>query len=77
MEEHYRTIQPIILAIVVLCVFVVTSIVFCLFDSLARRQQQKVMTTTRRQNLIVSSLFPKNIQEQIISEMELSKAGKA
>ena len=81
MEEAYRTKKPIWYAVVVLCVFLSTSLYFLFFDSLVKKRQNKVMATAIKQNAIVSSLFPKNIQAKMMAEVEanhtLSTVGKA
>ena len=47
--------------LVAVSIFLFMSIGSIFFDWVVQRQQDKVMTTARKQDVIVSSLFPKNI----------------
>lgn len=79
-ESAYESQKPVHYALVVLSVFVCTSMLFFLFDFLMTRQRNRVMDTAKKQNAIVSSLFPKNIQAKMMQDLEnnkLSKIGKA
>ena len=82
LEEEYSSAQPIYFALIVLSVFFVTSILFCLFDRIQTRQRNNIIQTAKKQNLIVSSLFPKSVQAKIMEQVDaetskLSKVGKA
>ena len=81
LEDLYRSNEPVLFATVVLGVFLLTSLLFLLFDCMVQRQQSKVVSTALRQNAIVSSLFPKKVQEQMLAEVDAknraSNTGKA
>jgi hypothetical protein len=61
-EEQYLTETPIYYMVIVLAIFVATSVSFLIFDCLVTRRQKSLMTTARKQNAIVSSLFPVSLQ---------------
>ena len=67
-EGHYRTSKPAIYTGIVLCVFLVTAVVFLLYDYFVQYRQNKVMATAKRTNAIVSSLFPKNVRDRIMED---------
>jgi hypothetical protein len=73
--------HPVWYTVVILSVFAATSILFVLFDCLVQRRQARVVLTAMKQNIIVSSLFPKNIRakmmEQVGQNNKLSSHGKA
>ncbi|KAL3941971.1 MAG: hypothetical protein SGARI_000417 [Bacillariaceae sp.] len=77
MEAGYKTSKPIAYAMVVLLVFITTVIAFILFDCLQQRRQKHIVATARRQNLLVSALFPKKIQDQLLEELKDNEAAKA
>ena len=58
-----------------------TSLLFLLFDWFVRRRSDQVMKAALRQNAIISSLFPKVVQQQMMAEVDenhkLSRMGKA
>lgn len=70
MEDAYRTNVPIFSAMVVLLCFAFTSFAFIAFDCMQQRKQRHLVNTARRQNLLVSALFPKKIQNQLLEEMK-------
>lgn len=76
MEAAYKTNEPIIYASVVLVCFLFASFAFILFDCVQQRRQRHLVNTARRQNLIVSALFPKKIQNQLLEEMKENEAQK-
>ncbi|CAB9505204.1 Receptor-type guanylate cyclase gcy [Seminavis robusta] len=54
---------------VVLC-FVVTTIVFMMYDCLVQNRQKKVMKSAKRTNAIVNSLFPANVRDRLLEGIE-------
>ncbi|KAG7348833.1 family 3 adenylate cyclase [Nitzschia inconspicua] len=80
-EQNYTTKQPLYYTLVVLSIFLFTILAFCGFDWLVQRKQSIIMNTALRQNALVSSLFPKNIQKQLMEDMDAeavkNKTGKA
>ncbi len=79
-QSNYTTIDPLIYTLVVLSIFLFTVLAFCLFDCLVHRRQTIIMNTALRQNALVSSLFPKSIQKQLMEDYEETlnnRTGKA
>lgn len=87
-EDSYKTNQPLLFSLGVLFIFIFTTLIFLVFDCLVRRRQNELVDTARKQNAIVSSLFPKSIQQKLMGETkkdafdsknngDKKKAGKA
>ena len=70
----YSTHNPVIFPIVLTSVFLFTALVFFLYDCMVQRRQTMVMATASRTNALVSSLFPKAVQERILDDAQ--KAGE-
>jgi hypothetical protein len=72
--------EPIYFTLVVASVFLSTALIFLLYDYLVKTRQQKLMSTAKRTNALLSTLFPKDVQEQLLQEAEkehlLQEAGK-
>jgi hypothetical protein len=80
MEQEFDSQRPLGLAMAVVAVFLVTVVLFFLFDIIMTRQRNAVMENAKKQNALVSSLFPKSIQDKMLQEAEESKlnnVGKA
>jgi hypothetical protein len=80
-EQNYATDEPLLYKIIVLAIFFLTILAFFVFDCLVQRRQSSIMNTALRQNALVSSLFPKNIQKQLMEDIDAeavkNKTGKA
>jgi class 3 adenylate cyclase len=63
--------------LVVIAIFLTTSISFLLLDWLVTKRQKALITTARKQNALVSSLFPKSIQKKLIEDMEEEEKEKS
>lgn len=61
---------------IVLSFFAVTCCGFLLFDARVFSRQRQLMETANKQNAIVSSLFPKSIQKQLMEDMAAEEANK-
>jgi class 3 adenylate cyclase len=55
---------------------VVTGCGFLIFDQRVFSRQQQLIDTATKQNAIVSSLFPKSIQKQLMEDMETPEGSK-
>jgi class 3 adenylate cyclase len=77
LEEYYNTNDPLTYATVMALVFVVTSVVFLLYDCLVERRQRVVMDSAAASTAIVSSLFPKSVRERLMHKEEQSLKDKA
>ena len=62
--------EPIYFTLVVASVFLLTALIFLLYDYLVKTRQQKLMSTAKRTNALLSTLFPKDVQEQLMQEAE-------
>ena len=70
LEDVYLSNQPVIYAIAVAIIFVFTAFVFLVYDWAVQLRQNKVLKTATRTQAIVSSLFPKHVQERIFKDVE-------
>eukprot|EP00980_Cylindrotheca_fusiformis_P026136 scaffold15462_cov109-Cylindrotheca_fusiformis.AAC.2 len=65
LEQSFRTSNATLYTIVVVVIFVFTSLVFLLYDYFVRRRQTKVMERIIRQDKIVSNVFPTAIRDRL------------
>lgn len=76
-KATYESNEPLVYAMMILGVFFFTAMVFVIYDCAVQRRQNLVMATAKRSHLIISSLFPRNIQERIMEEVvEQEKQGR-
>lgn len=68
MRMNYETYMPFLFAGIVLMVFLSTTLVFFMYDCSVQRRQAKLTATAKRTKAIVSSLFPKSVQERILQD---------
>jgi Adenylate and Guanylate cyclase catalytic domain len=64
--ESQRSSMPLYMTLVVLFVFLFTSILFLFYDRLVERRQNLVVERFLRSTAIVSSLFPQNIVDRLL-----------
>jgi hypothetical protein len=57
-EDQYKSNDPIYYMLVVIAIFVATSLSFLIFDWLVTKRQRALVTTAKKQNALVASLFP-------------------
>jgi hypothetical protein len=57
-ESRYKSNDPIYYMLVVMAIFLATSLSFLIFDWLVTKRQRALMTTANKQNALVASLFP-------------------
>lgn len=70
MMDAYTSKSPVYYAVAVAIIFVFTAGVFLVYDWAVQLRQNKVLKTATRTQAIVSSLFPKNVQERIFKDVE-------
>ena len=70
LENDYESRDPIIYAIVVATIFVFTTFVFLVYDWAVQRRQWMIIRAARKTQAIVSSLFPKNVQDRIMKDVD-------
>jgi hypothetical protein len=75
-KSSYQSEKPVLYATAVVCVFLFTAVVFVIYDWLVSRRQNMIMITAQRTNAIVSSMFPKNVQERILEQAENKGQGR-
>jgi Adenylate and Guanylate cyclase catalytic domain len=76
-EESYESNNPLYYMLFIFGIFGLTSMAFLLFDCLVRKRQKALVHTTKRQNALVSSLFPKSVQKQLLEDLEEGKWNKS
>jgi hypothetical protein len=69
-QEQYLTKQPLIMTIVVIFIFVLTSVIFLIYDYLVHNRQNAIMTFAQQSGRIVNSMFPSGVQERLFSSNE-------
>ena len=69
--DAYHTNRPAIISMLIVLIFLFTSLAFMLFDCLVTRRQARLLNTALRQNAIVSSLFPKSVHKKLMEEAEV------
>lgn len=74
-EEQFRNNDPWAFALVIVGVFVFTSLVFAIYDFLVARRQHIVMNRAVASSAIVSSLYPSQVRDQIYNETEKNTKG--
>ncbi|KAG7371467.1 adenylate cyclase [Nitzschia inconspicua] len=74
-EEKYHTAQPIWFSVMVASTFVFTAMVFLVYDILVQKRQKKLLSSAKRSHAIVSSLFPKEVQEKLMNQVDDENSG--
>ena len=70
LKNDYESRDPIIFAVVVAMIFVFTTMVFLVYDWAVQRRQWMIIRAARKTQAIVSSLFPKNVQDRIMKDVD-------
>lgn len=65
LKENTSSNEPILYSIAVASIFIVTSLVFLIYDLAVGSRQRKVMARVMTQDKIVSSLFPPTIRDRL------------
>jgi hypothetical protein len=69
--------NAIVATAIVVIIFFVTGTVFLLYDYVVQLRQEKVMKTATKTQAIVSSLFPKSVQDRMMKHVEEELADEA
>ncbi|CAB9515758.1 Receptor-type guanylate cyclase gcy [Seminavis robusta] len=69
-SEPYFTDNPKIYMAAVVSCFLLTTVVFIIYDCLVQKRNRTVMHTANRTSQIVSSLFPSNVRDRLMEEIE-------
>ena len=75
-EDQYVSSTPLIYTISVLCIFVFAGIVFITYDCFVEVRQRLVMRNALRSGAIVSSMFPKEIQQRLMQQEQEERKRK-
>ena len=63
--EHCSDQASVIFTVIVVCIFILTVAVFCVYDCKVEDRQRVVLKKAERSTAIVASLFPTQVQEQL------------
>jgi hypothetical protein len=66
--DSMKSNNPIYFTLTVVFIFLLTSIVFVLYDCLVQKRQKKVMTSAQQSNALVSSLFPAQVRDRLMGD---------
>jgi hypothetical protein len=69
-HKVYETNEPILFSMMIFVVFFFTTMVFVVYDCTVQRRQNTVLATAKRYDSIISSMFPKNVQQRIMEEAQ-------
>ncbi len=64
--KDYNNYFPLVITMTVAAVFILTAAVFILYDMMVEKRQRMVLDTAKRSTAIVSSIFPKNVRDQLM-----------
>jgi hypothetical protein len=65
-DKYHNNNFPLIMTLTVAAVFLMTATVFYFYDMMVERRQKVVLDTAQRSTAIVSSIFPKNVRDQLL-----------
>ena len=65
-DDYHNNAFPLIITLTVAAVFLMTAAVFYFYDVMVERRQKVVLDTAQRSTAIVSSIFPKNVRDQLL-----------
>jgi hypothetical protein len=68
-KSKFYTNQPIVYALAVVACFVMTTFFFLIYDFLVQRRQDMVMASAQKTNAIVASLFPENVRDRLLQDI--------
>jgi hypothetical protein len=71
--DYWKSNDPVSFTLAVVSIFLLTSIVFVLYDCLVQKRQNKVMTSAQQSNALVSSLFPAQVRDRLMGESQNTK----
>ena len=73
MEDDYTTMTPIIFTVVVVSVFLFTSLVFITYDRLVAHRHKVVNKTAVKSTAVVQSLFPEQVRDRLYESNDKKK----
>lgn len=69
-QHPYNTNKPAVYTTVAVLAFFFTAVIFLLYDCMVQYRQEAVMDAANTTNAIVQSLFPSNVRDRIIRDVE-------
>ena len=72
-EKAYLGREPLTYTVAIVAAFLVTALVFIIYDCFVERRQLFVLAAARRSNQIVNSLFPENVRDRLLVESSSPK----
>jgi hypothetical protein len=74
-KKQFETMRPIVYPFLLSGVFVFTAVIFALYDLTVQRRQETVMASATKTGALVSSLFPKEVQERMLRDEKQDEEG--
>jgi hypothetical protein len=72
--DFFHTKTPLHFTLSVVCIFfLITSMVFVIYDCFVQKRQDKVLTSAQQSNAIGSSLFPAQVSDRLLGEGQLDE----
>lgn len=68
MEDDIKGIVPLLFLFATICIFVLTGVIFLVYDMLVSFRQKKVLKAAEESNAIVSQLFPENVRDRLFKK---------
>lgn len=72
-EGKYLSRKPAVMTAIVICIFVLTSLIFLAYDYLLNNRQNAIMSFATKSGRIVESMFPANVRERVINSEHMNK----
>merc|ERR1712113_874741 len=68
LEDGFRTNTPLFCALAMSTAFLVTMVVFAVYDVMVIRRQQKIAAFAHKANAVIASLFPAIVRDRVMEE---------
>jgi hypothetical protein len=65
-DDYHNDAFPLMITLTVAAVFLMTATVFYFYDVMVEKRQKVILDTAQRSTAIVSSIFPKNVRDQLL-----------
>ena len=72
-EAVYRSNAPAVKTIAILSCFLLTAILFVLFNMVVEYRQKRLESNATKNSALVKSLFPENVRERLVDEYDVPK----
>jgi class 3 adenylate cyclase len=73
LEDKYHSSLPLLMTLVVATAFCIMILTFLGYDWIVQRRHQMVVVAAARANVILSTLFPKNIRDRLFADREMEE----